>query len=114
MTLCVDESARFPRVTAPVVFGTPMLAAMTPIGDVAFGGLRVRTPEALRVNEEHTVSLLLPSGRQLPCRVRVVWSGGGRRSGGHEAGLKIIGVASSLDEVWQVLEAHDEPVLLAS
>ncbi len=81
---------------------------MHPVRDIGIGGLRVSCTAPLRVNEEHTVGLVLPSGRELRCRVRVAWSGRSR-GGDHEAGLQIIGAESDMAEVWQVLEEHAEP-----
>ena len=107
-TMWVDERQRFPRVTAPVSFGTQPFSVMRPVNDAELGGLRVRCPAPLRVNAEHTVALLLPSGRQLRCRVRVAWSGG-RDQDGIEAGLRIIDAERHLGEVWSVLEDLAEP-----
>ena len=108
-TMWVDERRRFPRVNAPISFGTPPpLAAVRRGGGPGLEGLRIRCPTPLRVNDELVVGLLLPSGREIRCRVRVAWSGGHRR-GGVEAGLQIIDAESDLGEVWLVLEELAEP-----
>ncbi len=110
-TLWVDERRRYPRVIVPVQFRTGRLSSvMAPVGDPELGGLRVSTPSPLRVNDELTVGVVVPSGRTVHCRVRVVWSGRGR-DGGHEAGLKVIGAESDFGRVYEVLEDHAEPHL---
>ena len=110
-TMWVDERRRYPRVKVPVEFRTARVnTVMRPVGDPDLGGLRVSSPTPLRVNEELTVGVVVPSGRMVYCRVRVVWSGRGRQ-GGHEAGLKVIGAESDFRRVWEVLEEHAEPLL---
>lgn len=111
LTMWVDARRRFPRVKAPVLLRSPTpvpVSAVHSAGAFDLGGLRVRCPQPLRVNEEHTMVLELPSGRQLSCRVRVAWSGSGR-TGDLEAGLQILGADRNLGEVWQVLEELAEP-----
>ena len=104
LPLWVDERRRFPRVKSPVMLRSPALRGlMQPVRDIGIGGLRVRMNRRLRVNDEHTVGVVLPSGRELLCRVRVVWSGG-RREGQHEAGLQILSADKDIGEVWQVVE----------
>ena len=112
-SLQVDERRRYPRVKAPILFrASPFAPTLQPVHDIGIGGLRVRCPDPLRVNDEHTVGLVLPSGRELRCRVRVAWSGSDRM-GDHEAGLQILGADADIRDVWQVLEDLPEPAAVS-
>lgn len=88
--IAIEDNRRFPRVKAPVYVRLSNSShPAVPTVDVGLGGLRVRSQESFRVNEQLDMQLSLPNGQTADCRVRVAWIGGNKRDG-YEAGMQIV------------------------